>query len=103
MINITYYYFHGSSCCSDTSNVSVGDLENIQETDTPPQSPTDSQPSVGDTVIINMGSGGAGSVSYRRKAGSDKSEKTDETDLESPTTTTNVRDKSFYKLNEKDS
>ncbi|CAD5115352.1 DgyrCDS4332 [Dimorphilus gyrociliatus] len=29
----------------DTSNVSVGDLENIQETDTPPQSPSDSQSS----------------------------------------------------------
>lgn len=30
---------------TDTSNVSVGDLENIQETDTPPQSPSDSQSS----------------------------------------------------------
>ena len=59
---------------SDTSNVSVGDLENIQETDTPPQSPTDSQASAGDTVLFNLSSSTA---QYRRKADSDLTEDTD--------------------------
>lgn len=58
----------------DTSNVSVGDLENIQETDTPPQSPTDSQVSAGDTIMFNLASSTA---SYRRKADSDVTEDTD--------------------------
>ena len=58
----------------DTSNVSVGDLENIQETDTPPQSPTDSQASAGDTVMFNLASSTA---QYRRKADSDLTEDTD--------------------------
>ncbi|XP_074643701.1 protein unc-79 homolog [Tubulanus polymorphus] len=61
----------------DTSNVSVGDLENIQETETPPQSPTDSQLSSTDAVTINVSSP-SHSVQYMKlQAASKQSADTD--------------------------
>ena len=68
-----------TSLFSDTSNVSIGDLENIQETDTPPQSPTDSQRSTNDTVTINMDTPGH-TVHYRKRGDQNHA---DETDIES--------------------
>ena len=75
------------SCVSDTSNVSIGDLENIQETDTPPQSPTDSQPSVGDTVTIKMPTESPAKVHYKKYG---EAEKTEETDVDSSSPTSKV-------------
>ena len=49
----------------------MGDLENIQETDTPPQSPIDSHVTAGDTVTIDVTHSTKSSVQYssRAKAG----------------------------------
>ncbi|XP_064622108.1 protein unc-79 homolog isoform X4 [Lineus longissimus] len=75
----------------DTSNVSVGDLEQIQETETPPQSPTDSQQSSGDAVTISVTSPAKSTVHYT-KLRSESDGRTDETasDLDSSPPTVKI-------------
>ena len=75
-------HFAINSVFTDTSNVSVGDLGDILETETPPQSPTDdSAPSDRDTVTISMTTPSSSAVRYRRRGAT--SDVTEETDLES--------------------
>jgi hypothetical protein len=76
---------------TDTSNVSVGDLEQIQETETPPQSPTDSQHSSGDAVTISVTSPSKSTVHYT-KLKSESDGRTDETasDLDSSPPTVKI-------------
>ena len=63
---------------ADTSNVSIGDLENIQETDTPPQSPTDSQPSCTDAITISMNAPPTTTtVHYKKRTDTEKGDDTD--------------------------
>ena len=66
---------------ADTSNVSIGDLENILETETPPQSPTsDSQQSGGETVTISMTSPTGTTVQYHKHGDDDVETDTDSLD-----------------------
>lgn len=71
-------------CLADLNKISVTDLENIQETETPPQSPTDP-----DDLAVQMSATVQGSsVAYSKSAREKIPEETDSTDEKHDSTPT---------------